>query len=601
MSLQIKGLLSHKNKYHYLLWLAPIFFGFWSIVLGQDRSFDLASYHIYNGFSFLYHKFDIDFSVALTQTYYNPILDVPLYIFHLFLNPKYIAFFYGALHGLNFILVYKISSFLLSRNVSHVSNKIILLISVAGSLTPSFLSGIGNSMGDNTTAFICLSSLYVLLKYWPFFRLKVGKYYFFLILSGLLMGLAVGTKLTNAPFGLALCLSFLAYPTKNLAEKFKLILILSSASFIGLLITGGFWFLNLWEHFHNPFFPMFSNIFKGTLSSIDNVNNAWIPKTIIDALFFPLFKSIGFHQVSDSQSRQLFWPILYLLLLVKIFLKFKPLRFFNNYSFSSDQLFLLWFISISYIAWMFLFGIQRYLVAIEMLTPLAIFILFNLIKFDHKKRYKVFKYLCFGSSLLTIFGGFGGWGHTQFTNPTFKVDRPIIANPENALVLMTDKSPIAWLVTQFPKDLAFFRLNAFDHTDEILERYMKNKSGQMYAIFSGHYNWRVDNVKRWDGILTNLHLKNSLASCKRLNDFIEKVKFRGKVIFEEKDNEFCYVDLKPQDVIDANQANTELIFINNENLSKHGLSLSINTCNTYAASIGMQHWSYIWCDVSKTK
>jgi hypothetical protein len=202
---------------------------------------------------------------------------------------------------------------------------------------------------------------------------------------------------------------------------------------------------------------------------------------------------------------------------------------------------------------------------------------------------------------LTIFGGFGGWGHTQFTNPTFNVDRPFIANPENTLVLMTDKSPIAWLVTQFPKDLAFFRLNAFDHTDEILERYMKNKSDQMYAIFSGHYNWRVDNVKRWDSFLSNLHLKNSLASCKRLNDFIEKVKFRGKVIFEEKDNEFCYVQLRPQDMIDSNQANKELISINNENLSKHGLSLSMNTCNTYAASIGNQHWSYIWCDVHKTK
>jgi hypothetical protein len=288
-------------------------------------------------------------------------------------------------------------------------------------------------------------------------------------------------------------------------------------------------------------------------------------------------------------------------LLLKVFLKLKPLRFFKDYSLSSDQLFLLWFISISYIAWMFLFGIQRYLVAIEMLTPLAIFILFNLIRFDHKKRYKVFKYLCFCSGLLTIFGGFGGWGHTQFTNPTFKVDKPIIANPKNALVLMTDKSPIAWLVTQFPKDLAFFRLNAFDHTDEILERYMKNKSGQMHAIFSGHYNWRVDNVKTWDSFLSNFHLKNSLDSCRRLSEFVEKVKFRGKVIFEENGNEFCHLELRPKDMTDVNKKNMELISLNNDNLIKYGLSLNENSCKIYGASIGKQNWSYIYCDVYKAK
>jgi len=47
--------------------------------LGQDRNFDLANYHLYNGFSFLNNKLSIDIAAAGVQTYLNPLLDVFFY------------------------------------------------------------------------------------------------------------------------------------------------------------------------------------------------------------------------------------------------------------------------------------------------------------------------------------------------------------------------------------------------------------------------------------------------------------------------------------------------------------------------------------------
>jgi len=581
----------------------PFFFALWSVFLGQDRSFDLASYHYYNAYSFLHKKFDIDFAVAVIQSYFNPLLDVPYYFLNQHFTPPLIGFLFGFFHGLIFLLIYQIAESILffgQYNKKNEVNYLVFFVAFAGCLTPNFLAGIGNNMGDNTTAVINLISLCLIIKKWHLFKKFNTQSFFWLSLSGLIIGFSVGLKLTNAPFALSMALALFFLPIQ-LFIKFRFFLVFSLFVVLGILISGGFWFLNLWQHFGNPFFPLLSDIFPNNFSNINTLTNIWTPKNIETFLFFPFFKFFGYHMPGDSLARELLWPVLYILLFWGGFLRVKRNFFFKFNTRLAKENFLIFFIISSYILWMLIFGVQRYLVTIEILLPLAIFFLVNRLKLNSSIKKNIFHLLILASVLITLLGGFGTFGHTRWISPAIFAEKPIVEVPKDSIVFMSDNSPISWLVTLFPSELSFFRLNTFDFksTKLTLDNALIKKPHYRYAMFSGFYNWRVDNVEKWDNFLSYLNLKNTLTRCIFLDHFIKKIKFRGVVIYTNKDNEMCTLSILDKDYFDPILAKNNLIKNNKSELRKFNLILDENSCQDYNARLGTQKWNYIWCKVSR--
>ena len=107
---------------------APIIFGVFSLLLGQDRSYDLAGYHYYNAFAFLNNKTSIDFSVAGAQGFLNPILDIPYYYLNQITHPAFIGFIFGFLNGILILLLYKIIEHVISINKNHFHKNLILFL-----------------------------------------------------------------------------------------------------------------------------------------------------------------------------------------------------------------------------------------------------------------------------------------------------------------------------------------------------------------------------------------------------------------------------------------------------------------------------------------
>jgi hypothetical protein len=63
-----------------------------SLQLGQDANWDLKNYHFYNAFALVRGRFDLDLAPAMSQTYSNPILDLPFYgLVAAGLNPRLVA------------------------------------------------------------------------------------------------------------------------------------------------------------------------------------------------------------------------------------------------------------------------------------------------------------------------------------------------------------------------------------------------------------------------------------------------------------------------------------------------------------------------------
>src|SRR4051794_2250221 len=91
-----------RNIIYFLLGLMPIIFGLLSIVLGQDSNWDLRNYHWYNAHAFLNGRLDFDMVPAQTPTFYNPTIDLPLYLIADKIPTRAAGFVLGLVHGLNF-------------------------------------------------------------------------------------------------------------------------------------------------------------------------------------------------------------------------------------------------------------------------------------------------------------------------------------------------------------------------------------------------------------------------------------------------------------------------------------------------------------------
>jgi hypothetical protein len=83
--------------------------------LGQDNSWDQKNYHYYAGYALLNKPLNYDFAPAQVQSFFNPLIHVPTYLMLRYLPGRATALILGAIQGLNFWLIYKISKKLFSR------------------------------------------------------------------------------------------------------------------------------------------------------------------------------------------------------------------------------------------------------------------------------------------------------------------------------------------------------------------------------------------------------------------------------------------------------------------------------------------------------
>jgi hypothetical protein len=618
----IKTWLHIKN--HSLIYtqiLVPIFFGLWSLLLGQDRNFDLQNYHLYNAFAFLNDKFNIDFAVAELHSYSNPIIDLPYYFLITHSGPKLTAFLFGLLNGLIFLLLLRLAIKYIPPKFKGKRNGIAIFLAFAGTLTPNFLAGLGNSMGDNLTSLLVIFSLLLIIYSFESDNKenKENKITIKIILSGLLMGLATGLKLTNATYALSLSLAILIlFPCQyNLAYKqkiiyrFKICVIFSAAAFLGILIASGFWYFKMWQHFNNPFFPSLGNLFPNQYLNFDAFSSHlpghfFGPRYLYEYLIWPYISSIDHLRAGRGLVHQIQWPIFYSLII------FLALRFIflkrnvnENVQKNLPVIFLITYVLIAYFIHTIIFSIQRYLVPIEVLLPLLIFLVLTNLA-SNEKAWKLTKGIIIPATLLVILGGFGTYGHSRFTDPAFNIEKIEINDPKNTTVLITDAreaektivdgadgAPISWVITLLPKDVAFIRIDVFNNKDEIINL-AHERDGDKFALFSGAYNWRIDNIKTWNSVLSKLHLMSDLKDCGRVDRLVKKVNFRGEIQFNFKENN-CFLKLKNKDEVDLVKLNNQIISNAKERLKFTGFK--IRHCEIKKANVGGQNWRLNWCQL----
>ncbi|MFM0354494.1 hypothetical protein PQR12_13485 [Paraburkholderia nemoris] len=483
-------------------WIVPLIYGIYSLMQGADSNWDIRNYHLYNAFALLHGKMAIDLAPAGMQSYFNPLLDVPYYLMVMHLPAIVVGFIMGVAHGLNFVVLLGICRQALTDLPEQERYRTPFWLALAGCFTANFMSGIGNSMGDNTTSLFSLGALLIVMTVWSRLAAVSARVLLTIAIGGVVSGMGAGLKLTTVVYSVALCTGLLFAPIPAIA-RLRVAFVFGVGVLLGLAATGGYWFVELWRLYGNPVYPQYSSIFpSGLTSSVGVVDTKWFPISVWEALTFPFVFSINPFRVGQVRLHQGIWAAAYVIFwwwAIAVFVR-------SHKSAPATRLpsaarYVVAYVAIGYVVWMKAFSIQRYLVAIELCVPLFIYLLLTQV-LAYRAARNVARVLLVVCSIGVLVGGAHSWGHDPWAKRMFIADVPPLPEPEKTTVLLTaGDPPFGWLVPMFPDTVAFATIrSAFPQArpayDNKIHDIVRSRGGPVYALIPGYWtDGRGDTVK----------------------------------------------------------------------------------------------------------
>jgi hypothetical protein len=527
----------------------PVFFGLLAAYLGQDDNWDLHNYHLYNPYALLNGKIGFDLAPGQWQTYFNPALDLVYYGLTRTLPAPLVGFIMGALHGLNAVLVLALARRLVG-SVAQPAYRLPLMLALAGCCAPGFLSELGNTMGDNMTSLLVLSSLLLLVAKWE--RLQRPGALAITLCAGLLIGAGTGLKLTNAIYALSMCLALLSLPA-GLWLRINSAFVFGLGTLGGIGASAGWWYWKMWSVFGNPLFPQFNDRFHGLLAAPIGIGDTgWIPKGLTEKLLWPFIITLHPKRTIEVPMTQLIWPMLLLLFAAFVVFKLRAAIRGDKPALASPQRFVLLFFALSYLMWLNMFGIYRYLVPIELLAPLILWlVVHSLMPAAVARGVATYALVLAAVVIFPV----SSWGHAQWRRDSFSAAPPVIAQPAQSMVFTVHGDPpMGWLVPFFPKELAFVALGSgFPESEAYAARVasmMAARSGPIYVML-------------------------------------------------EADRHDPAIERSPEELRAAQERNAGVLERAREVLGRYRISLNADSCTAYPAFSGSNRWTFQLCTVNK--
>ena len=420
-----------------------------SIALGKDANWDLRNYHWHNAWALLNGRIGVDVAPAQLQTYYNPLGDLPFYgLVHLLQDPRAVAFAMGTYVAVGVFFLLRILALLFPFDRSKANGAIwIGCAALVGLTGAAGTAAWGSTMNEWNSAALALAAV------WLAVRAAVEseeRRPCACAAAGFLMGCAVGLKLTYGIFAAGLLAGCLGFGTLEARLKRPL----TSAAFmaLGFLATYGWWGWILWREFENPFFIYFNGIFRSAWwEPFDFFDRNFGPRDWRQWIFFPIYFARRSLLVGEVAFRDYRLAALLLLAIAAwITSRARNLRENPNAPappagpLDAGWRVLALFTLVSYLAWLKLFGIYRYLVPLEALSGALIIgcVLYIL----RRGRWQLAVTVALTLALVGT-TRHGGWGRINFGSTYFDVAAPEL--PANSLVIMGYGHPMAYAAPFF--------------------------------------------------------------------------------------------------------------------------------------------------------
>ncbi|WP_013322250.1 hypothetical protein [Gloeothece verrucosa] len=432
-----------------------------TIIFGQDVNWDLRNYHFYNPYMLLTDRIKYDILPAQIQTFFNPLLDIPFFvsIYYLKIPSIIVNSFLGGLHGLNLWFVHYILYFSLINLKDTYKHLISLLAALTSFWGAAYLSELGTTMGDSTASLFALGSLLIIIY-------SLSKHQDIplknLMIAGLVMGLGVGLKLTVALYGISLIVA-INFIHNNWPRKIRNLGIIIGTMFSGFMLTAGYWMFLMWSNFSNPLFPFFNKIFQSPYIETDfNLKDArFLPRNLLQAIFYPFYFLHNPNLVAELKFRDVRFSLAYILIVFLLgFALYK--KFYNPQKTSKNPLInenafrlFLPFFTAAYLIWLIQFSIYRYLIVLELLTPVLIVLVIGYI-YPLPKITKHLSIALFFTLIITVQPL--DWWRIAWSSNYFGIEKNLLNRYENSVIVMWGGEPMGYVVPYFPRHTRLVRI-----------------------------------------------------------------------------------------------------------------------------------------------
>jgi hypothetical protein len=252
-----------------------------------------------------------------------------------------------------------------------------------------------------------------------------------------------------------------SWPLKRLTAAAAL----AAGGAAGFLATEGWWAWFLWAEYGNPFFPYFNNIFQsrfleGVPAEISQGSAAdlrYIPSSPLSAAAYPLAWAVGSLWVSSEVwFRDARWLLLLVLLLLVALGRVRRWRLGGTaLSYAPAAPFVCIFFGAAFLIWLGTFGIQRYIVTLEMLSGVMLMLALQALI---KGRLGALMLLATLSTFVIIWGRHADWGHVPFQKRMIPDLTASGLYEPGILFVMFDHSPAAFTVPALPSEARFVRI-----------------------------------------------------------------------------------------------------------------------------------------------
>jgi len=336
-----------------------------SSYLQHEAQWDFTNYHYYNAWAFLNNRLNVDIVPASVNTFFNPLIELPLYFYIKYFNdkPDLIYALQGIWVGLTLFVFYKI--YTLFFNMKDCLSKILVALALFLTLSgEGAFSQIGSSSNEFLVAFFTLWGLYILFKMIKFPETQTLKKFF---ISGLIMGIALGLKQTVITYCIASGLMLMIL-NSYLNKPIKSIFFFALGGLISYLIINGYFMWQYWILYKNPFFPFLNGLFHSPYFDNFNYRDMRFLPPLKYFLIYPVLWYLPEYTIRENEYTDFRLTIVYFAF-ISIFiylLKNHKLKTFFKQNKIEASLYI--FIVLSFFIWMGMFSLLRYALIIEILS-----------------------------------------------------------------------------------------------------------------------------------------------------------------------------------------------------------------------------------------
>jgi hypothetical protein len=419
--------------------------------LTTDGTYDLANYHLYNGFAFFHDRRALDIFAAQLQTTFFCGPDIIYYSIFSSLND------WPVLINILFSIPYSLAAlaiFLIARQFAKPGFLWPVLISAAA--TVFGLTGAANLATLGTTESDLVPGLAVLIALAIWLTLeKVQRNTVWSALGiGSLAGVSVSLKLTQTPLFIgmfvAVAVRFAIGKGSALLEAFAF----GVGGLIAFAAIDGAWLWGNFTAYGNPIFPFMNNVFHSDLIAPEPwADLRFLPKTTPMALFYPAYwafrPSSDVSELSMRDPRMLLGCVSALIVVLGFAWRWlrnrtaPPIGSFQSLGFSLAIAFL-----VSYALWEKLWSIYRYLAIQESLSGVMVLAALPILFGARAKPW-----LMSGLFALVVISSmrtteYPWWRRVPPGPQATSVRLPPLE--QNAMVLFLDPQPYSFLVPSMP-------------------------------------------------------------------------------------------------------------------------------------------------------